>query len=167
MSVKRMTTHEVLERIARERALLDRAIRSLGQGTTTVPVTEEGWTAKDVVAHLIHWASQIAFGLGAQLEPPPYVVDATDRPSGDDEWNARAVAYWRTHPFETVKAEFDRVVDTLRAQIGKRTDAEMNATDAIPWAGARPLWQQIGSETFEHWPEHAAAIERAAAQGVR
>jgi hypothetical protein len=38
----------------------------------------------------------------------------------------------------------------------------MNATDAIPWAGARPLWQFIGADTFLHeWPVHASQIETA------
>ena len=35
----------------------------------------------------------------------------------------------------------------------------MNATDAIPWAGNRPLWQFIGGDTFLHWPLHAEGIE--------
>jgi len=37
----------------------------------------------------------------------------------------------------------------------------MNATDAIPWVKDRPLWLQIADETFEHWPAHAADLERA------
>jgi hypothetical protein len=37
----------------------------------------------------------------------------------------------------------------------------MLATDAIPWGGGQPLWEQIGGETFAHWPRHTAAIEGA------
>jgi len=161
MTERRKTTQEVVDGIARERARLDEELRSLGKGVSTTHVTAEGWTAKDVVGHLIHWASQIAFALGAKLEPPSYVVNAKDRPSGDDEWNARAVAHYRDWPFEKVKAKFDHVVDALVEQIRKRSDDQMNATDQIPWAGARPLWQQIESETTAHWPHHADDIVRA------
>ena len=42
-----------------------------------------------------------------------------------------------------------------------RSDADM-LVSGIPWdERKRPLWQQIGSETFNHWPEHTADIERA------
>jgi hypothetical protein len=105
-------------------------------------------------------------GLGATLEPPSYVVHAKDRPSGDAEWNARASAHHRDWPCEKVKAEFDHVEDALLEQIRERSGDQMNATDQIPWAGARPLWQQIASETYAHWPRHAADSV-AAASGVR
>jgi len=109
------------------------------QSVSTAKVTEE-WTAKDALAHMIHWAGQIAFGMGAPLETPAWVVGETGRPS-DDEWNRRE-------------------------RINQRTNDQMNATDAIPWGGDRPLWKQIASETYAHWPGHSANIERAAKAGV-
>jgi uncharacterized protein (TIGR03083 family) len=157
---KTMTTQQVLEAIARERRRLDDAVRAMGPGASTVPLTAEGWTTKDVLGHCIHWASQIAFGLGAKLEPPDYVANAKDRPAVD-EWNARAVRHYRSLSFDQVKAELDRVVDALIAQVRKKTDAEMSATDTLPYAAPEPLWQQIANETFEHWPEHADDIARA------
>ena len=162
MSEKRVTTQEVLDAIARERRRLIEAIAALGPGAMTVPVNDGGWTAKDVLAHLIHWAGQIAWALGAPLHAPAYLEGVSGKPSGDDAWNALAVAHYRDLSLERVRGEFDFVVDALIAQIRKRTNEQMNASDQIPWAGARPLWQQIGSETFEHWPAHAQDIERAA-----
>ena len=159
--MKTMTTRQVLEAIARERERLDDAVQTMGPGASTIPVTADGWTTKDVLGHCIHWASQLAFGLGAKLEPPDYVVKSQDRPPVD-EWNARAVKHYRSLSFEEVKAELDRVVDAVIAQAGKRSDGEMNATNALPYAAPEPLWQQIANETFEHWPEHANDITRAA-----
>jgi len=159
MNEQRVSTAEVLDAIARERRRLMAAVRALGDRATTAKVTE-GWTAKDAVAHMIHWAGQIAFGLGARLDMPPWVVGETGRPSGD-EWNRRVVAHYGDATLERVVADFDRVVDALIERVGERTNDQMNATDAIPWGGDRPLWQQIASETYEHWPKHSADIERA------
>jgi hypothetical protein len=161
MTESRVTTAAVVAAIARERARLDAALAALGSNAANAKITPEGWTAKDMLGHMIHWAGQIAFGLGAKIEPPPYAVDVTGRPS-QDEWNSRAVAHWRDVPFDTVKSEFGRVVDAIVEQVRKRKDDQMNATNQIPWAGARPLWRQIASETYEHWPPHADDIERAA-----
>jgi hypothetical protein len=176
MNETRMTTAEVLDAIAREWARLMKAIDTLGTDASHTPVTEEGWTAKDALAHLIHWATQIAFGLGAQVQPPAYMleerrrrelagVDTTKMPTGEES-NALAVAHYRDVPLAEVRAELTRLMEAIVERARLRTDEEMNATDAIPFAGARPLWQQIGGDTFLHWPVHAAAIERAALRHV-
>lgn len=159
-----MKSQEVLDAIARERARLLDAVDALGPRASTVFVTEEdGWTAKDVLAHLIHYAGQVAFGLGAQLEPPAYVLAETNQLSGQ-EWNERAVAFWSDSSLDDVRAEFESNVDLLVERVRTKTDDDMLATDAIPWPGeTRPLWQFIGYDTFLHeWPAHAEQIERAA-----
>lgn len=158
-----MKTAEVLEGVTRERTRLLAAVDALGARATTVFVTEEdGWTAKDVLAHLIHYLGQIAFGLGAKLEPPAYVAGVTERLSAQ-EWNDRAVAFWRDEPMTEVRAEFERVADLLVDRIRLLSDEEMLATDTVPWAPGRPLWQFVGADTFLYeWPAHAQQIETAA-----
>jgi hypothetical protein len=156
-----MTTAEVIAAVARERQRLMAAVDALGPRALTLAVTPEGWTAKDVLGHCIHWVGQIAFGVGAQVTPPGYLTGVPGRPSGE-EWNAMAVAYFRDASLADVRADLDQKLDALLAKAATLTDAEMNATDTIPWAGPRPLWNKIGSETFLHWPSHVADIERAA-----
>ncbi len=165
-----MKQAEVLDAITRERTRLAAAIDALGDGATTLPVTDEGWTAKDVLAHLIHWETQVAFGLGAQVGPPAYMMQERERrkreglpdtmPTGDES-NALAVAYYRDRPLPDVRATFDDLATKITDRIQLRSDAGMLKTDAVPWAPGRPLWQFIAGDTFEHWPIHAEAIERA------
>ncbi len=159
-----MRTDEVVDRLVRERACLLEAVAELGDGASTVSVTEEGgWTAKDVLAHLVHYAGQIAFGLGAPERPPAYVVGVSERLTGQ-EWNERAVAFRHDCTVDEVRSEFERITDVVIRFAGQRTDDEMNAVDAIPWAGERPLWQIIGGDTFlDEWPAHTRQIEAAAA----
>ena len=156
---KRMTTEQVLEAIARERRRLIAAVDALGADATRAHVTEE-WTAKDVLAHCVHWVGQIAFGLGAPLEPPAWVVGVEGRPTGE-EWNKRVVDHHRALTLDQMKREFDRYVDHLVGRVSTLTDDEMNATDKIAWDPGHALWQQLGAETFTHWPEHSLQIERA------
>ena len=163
MDGKRMTSPEVSDAVTRERGRLMAAIRAMGDDASTLPVTDEGWTAKDVLAHCIHWVGQIAFGMGARMEQPAWVAGVEGRPSADD-WNARVVSYYRSASLEQVIKDFDRAADALMQETRARSDEQINATDAIPWGGDRPLWQQIGAETFDHWPEHTAAIEQATAK---
>ncbi len=166
----RMPTADVLDAIARERLRLLAAVDALGARAATATITEEGWTAKDVLAHLIHWATQIAFGLGATVQPPVYMLEErqrrklaglSDEMPSSDESNALAVAHFHERPLAEVRATFERVVTALVERTRLRSDDEMNAVDAIPWAGKRPLWEFIGSDTFMHWPVHSEGVERA------
>jgi hypothetical protein len=152
-----MTSAEVVETLRREYDRLMGAIESVGPDAVVSP---EGWTAKDVLAHCIHWAAQPAKGMGAALEPPSYVIGVDGPSLSTDEWNARAVAHHKGRSFDEVRAEFDAIVDALIEQASMRTDDEMLATDTLPWAGARPLWNKIGTETFLHWPAHTEQISR-------
>jgi hypothetical protein len=156
---KRMTTQQVIEAIALERRRLMAAVEALGADATRARVTDE-WTAKDVLAHCVHWVGQIALGLGAPLEQPAWVAGVQGRPTGE-EWNTRVVEHHRAVTLDQMIREFDRYVDHLIARIAELTDDQMNATDLIAWDLGHQLWRQIGSETFEHWPEHSLQIERA------
>ena len=159
MEPGRMTTQAVLDAITREREKLGAAIDRAGDRATTLAVTGE-WTAQDVLAHLVHYAGQIAFGVGAPMHPPPWVEGVTQRLSGD-QWSARAVAHYKGMSLAEVRRDLNTVVDALVARLRTRSDEQMNATDAIPWAEPRALWRQVGAETFLHWPVHVVDIERA------
>ncbi len=169
-----MNTDEVIESIERERARLLAGVDAFGQGASTVTVTAEGWTAKDVLAHLIHWATQVAWGLGATVPPPVYMqrererrrlAGESDRMPTGEESNALAVAYYAPISAEEVRATFERLVDAIIERTRTRSDDEMAATDAVPWARGRPLWEFIGGDTFLHWPVHTDDLERAAGGG--
>ncbi len=156
-----MTAREVLDAIARERARLLDAVDALGEEAAIVAVTAEGWKAKDVLAHCIHWEGQVAFGLGAAIKPPAYVAETPGRPSSD-EWNALAVAFYRHLPLPDVRAEHERIIGLIVEKARALSDEAMRATGSVPWAPERPLWRFIGGDTFLHWPQHSEAIERAA-----
>jgi hypothetical protein len=166
-----MTTAEVVEAIGRERQRLYAALDALGSRASSLEVTGEGWTAKDTLAHLIHWSTAVAYGLGVDVAQPVYMVAERMRrkaaglpdtmPTGEES-NALAVAHFREVPLPDVRAQFDQLVESIIERVRERTDDEINATHTIPWARPRPLWQFVGGDTFLHWPAHSEMIERAA-----
>lgn len=62
---------EVLEAVRRERGRLLAAVDALGERATSVAVTTEGWTAKDVLAHLMHWQPRCRLRSGWQWSLRP------------------------------------------------------------------------------------------------
>ena len=158
-----MTRDELLDGLHRERTRLLAAFDGLGNAVDTTHVTEPGgWTGKDVLAHLIHYAGQIAFGLGARLTPPKYVLEANGQLSGQ-EWNERAVAFWEDASPSDVRTQFVHDSDLLIEHAGRLTDEQLaaDAKDLVPWAGDGTLWRFVGYDTFVHeWPAHADQMER-------
>jgi hypothetical protein len=162
MEPEEMTTAEVLEALTKGRADFMRSVEALGPMVSSLPVTEEGWSAKDLVAIAAHHAGDVAGGLHPET-PPEYVRAVTERLSLE-EWHDRAVRYWKEAPLAEVWAEFDRWLDRLVSTVRSRSDDQMRATDAVPWAGERPLWQIIGRETFLYvWPTYIARMDQARA----
>lgn len=165
-----MTVGEVLEALHLERTRLLDAVDALGADAETIWVTEpDGWTAKDILGHLIHYDGQIAFALGAEGDgPPEYVLGVTERLSGQ-EWNKRAVAFYRSWALADVREAFVRNADMIAERVALLTDPDLLATDRVPWPDeTRPLWQFIGHDTFLYeCPAHAEQIERAASRQKR
>lgn len=163
----------VVEGLKRERARLLAAFDALGPRAETAWVTEpHGWTAKDVLAHLIHYNGQIAFGIGAvrtddRAGPPAYVIGVTERLSGQ-EWSDRAVAYWRDFTVDEVRAEFVTNAEMIEERVAMLSDDELAAPskNTVPWDHFdRTLADFIGHDTFLiEWPAHADQMERAAAR---
>jgi hypothetical protein len=60
-----------------------------------------------------------------------------------------------------MRARFGELVDTIVERVEERSDEQMAAAGAIPWAPQRVLWQFVAGDTFVHWPHHSEAIERA------
>jgi hypothetical protein len=163
MAAKRMTRDEVVAAVERERARLVELVQRLAREAETRPVTEGGWTARDVLAHCIHWVGQLAFGLGATREPPPYVTEAGSARLPADEWNRRVVESYADVPLDRVLADFDGATDAVLERVRLMSDDDVNASGRLPWAPDEALWESIASETFGHWPDHSADLERALA----
>lgn len=153
----RMTRDQVLEAIDREYERLLTLVDRLEGEAETRPVTEGGWTAKDVLAHCVLWVRALAFGLGAEVDLPDWAK--RDRPPTDEQ-NRRYVEQYRDVPMDRVRKDLDAAVRTVVDRIRTKSDDELNVS-GIPWAPDDPLWQSVSNETFGHWPEHSEDLERA------
>jgi hypothetical protein len=162
VSADTMTAQQLVDAIQDARARLLAAVDALGASASIVAVTDEGWSAKDVLAHQIHYREQVAVALGAPIQPPAYVLAAASRRPSGDEWNALAVAHYGDQPLPDIRACWESLADVILEHTRTRSDGEMAATGAVAWAADRPLWQFIAGDTFMHWFLHASAIEAAA-----
>jgi hypothetical protein len=162
-----MNKHEVIEKIVLERARLLDVVDQLGADAEKRTVTEEGWTAKDVLAHCVHWVGQIAFGVGAPVHPPAWIEGVDPAKVDGEGWNRRAVEHYRAMPLAIVRRDFEHVVDATLDRIRRRDDIDYDAraNTVFPWIKSDvPVSKAIAGETWDHWPEHSAQLQRALAR---
>lgn len=110
-------------------------------------LTEDGWTRKQMLAHIAVWHDLTTERLGKLiLSGKP--VTLTDQP---DAINARAARTAIGKTAGEVLGDIDGTFNRLRRQVQRLTDKQLVAHDY--WAA-----QIIAGNTFEHYAEHMADV---------
>jgi hypothetical protein len=113
----------------------------------------DGWTRKDVLAHVEWWnvhSAAVAEGVRSGVDPYP----GGDEPWDPDAWNARILAENRDRTADDVRrgeaASFARLV----AAVDGATDEELFGENPHPWLDGT-LAETIAEDSTLHYPDHA------------
>jgi hypothetical protein len=156
------TKLEVLALIRRERDRLEAAIARLPEKRRAVPLLDDGWSVKDVMAHVADWESYVC----RRLEPrsrgdTPEVWDNADAA------NALIYAANRDKPLGEVDAGFRSAFDRTWRLIEGLSKADLlddSRRERVIGAWPSPVWLHVASNTWLHYAEHTEALERATLQ---
>jgi hypothetical protein len=111
----------------------------------------EGWTRKDVLAHVAWWHDHSA-GVIETLRAGGVPYDASTWDV--DGWNARTLAQSRDREAADVRAAEAASFARLVAAVGAATPEELFAPDHFAWMEGRVLGDTVAADSFEHYPEH-------------
>jgi hypothetical protein len=113
----------------------------------------DGWTRKDVLAHVEWWnvhSADVVEAVRTGIDPYPGDDDAWD----PDAWNARILAENRDRTPDDVRrgeaASFARLV----AAVEGATDAELFGEDPHPWLDGTAA-ETVAEDSTLHYPDHA------------
>jgi hypothetical protein len=116
----------------------------------------DGWTRKDVLAHVEWWhrnSAAMVAGVHSGVDPHP----ATDEPFDLDRLNARVLAESRDRSCDDVRGGEARSFEALVAAVEAATDEELFAVDPRPWLHGT-LAEVIAGDSTLHYPDHAAHL---------
>jgi len=112
----------------------------------------DGWTRKDVLAHVEWWnvhSAAVVEGVRTGIDPYP----GGDEPWDPDAWNARILAENRDRTPDDVRrgeaASFARLVAAVEAA----TDAELFGEDPHPWLDGTAA-ETVAEDSTLHYPDH-------------
>ncbi len=139
---------ELVKQIKQQHAALDAVLARISAPVADSKRILGGWTARELLAHLIGWQLLACEVLRA-------IHDGTPVPAASEEndFNALSVARWSQAGWDDMRRLFSIVNDALLA-----TARHLNAS---AWQDSRvPGW--LRGSTINHYRIHATDFERAA-----
>jgi uncharacterized damage-inducible protein DinB len=148
----RKTRDDVLRLVGDSRAELEAALARVPAERFEEPLLDGGWTVKDLLAHVTYWEWAFLSNIG---EPPPPVPRQDDV----DVTNRAVYEFNRARPLADVRREFE---STHRRLLERISEFDHDAINSRPMEDRETVvWQFVAGETWEHYPEHIAQLERA------
>jgi len=154
---------ELMERIEREWTALQRAIEGLDDAQMSAP-DAGGWSIKDNLAHLAAWEGFMR--LHYLRDMPPHEAMGVDRVTfeqvDEDGLNAILFERNRTRSMADVLARLNRTHADVLADLEPMSFADLAKQRFPDDPDARPLMDWVIGNTYEHYREHRASIEKLA-----
>jgi hypothetical protein len=149
----------LLAAIRRERVLLDALLAPLDDAQMLAPARDDGWSPKDVLAHITAWERRLLTWLqrwrttGSPQRPEPGITFADESVLNERDYLAA-----KDTPVADVWSDADVSYRALLGAVEMLSDADL---EDQPEGEDGPSWSWIiGANTHEHYKEHRQEIER-------
>jgi len=151
-----MTRDELVAAIRRDRAALDAVIARVPEGRLTEAVLDDGWSVKDVLAHITAWEQLCLKWMrtGTRRE----LTAGDELGEQVDALNAQLYADNRMRGLDDVRDAYVRSCDEIVTAAEALSDEQLAANPA--WAPHAQLWQIVSANSDEHYREHIEQISR-------
>jgi hypothetical protein len=120
--------------------------------------TADGWSVKDILAHLTRWEAEL-IKLLWQLSQGQRPITVHFTGPTVDEVNDRWLAEDRTRPLERILEDFRGVRRQTIRRVESFTDTELSDTQRYSWLEGKSLSEWVAEDTFRHEAEHLPQIE--------
>jgi uncharacterized protein (TIGR03083 family) len=145
-----MTREELLQHIDAGRAELEAVLAQIPAERMTDPALPNGWSVKDLVAHLAAW-EQRAGDLSHILAAGREVEDGV---SDFNEFNARVYIENRERSLEDVLRTEPEAFLRLRNVAEKFSETDLFDPARFAFLDGMPLMQLIANNSYGHYEEH-------------
>ena len=164
----------LLARMRAERAIWDGLIAALPDAILTLTALPDGWSVKDLMAHIAAYEQWTA----AQIIAASNGRTATDRelygverlPDGAANWgvdqqNAAIYAQYKGVPLAEVTAFANRAFADLVTAVAAVPEDDLHRAGAQAWTGRMTLLEVVPAQSYEHYQQHIDDL-RAVVTGV-
>lgn len=152
-----MTKDEVLKALDDSRHEFLTVIDGLTEAQLQEPGVNGDWSIKDIMYHVSLWEAELVTLLWqASNGGIPTSVHFTQ--SDINQTNLQWFLQGKFRQLEAVRLDFEGVRKQTKRRIRDFSDKDLNNPQRFIWQHGDPLWEWIGSNSFQHKREHTAQI---------
>jgi hypothetical protein len=154
---------ELLTRMRAERAVWDGLIAALPAPILTLNVLPNGWSVKDLIAHVAAYekwtAAQIAAASAGRIPTDCELYGMERLPPEAAGWdvdqqNAAIYEQYKDVPLAAVLALAQRAFADLLAAVVAVPEEDLGRSGAQSWTGHMTLLELVPAQAYEHYHQH-------------
>jgi hypothetical protein len=155
---------EIAARVAASHDRLLEAVSLLTYEQLQAPVLANGWSVKDVLAHLAFWDQRLLHAVEPEGGPqvsrltPPLIADIPYNEQWLTTVNARIYALNQGRDLAEVRAEFDATRRRLLVVAASLSPQDVSDLDGMTAPLGEPFSTMLLG-AYEHYEEHAEELE--------
>ncbi|HUS14404.1 MAG TPA: ClbS/DfsB family four-helix bundle protein [Chloroflexia bacterium] len=157
------TKAELLARMHAGRAEWDALLGQVPEERLTEPALADGWSLKDLIAHVSAYEQWTADQLRAAGRGEREMVIRPQDPPADEPYdmnanNARIYAANRDRPLAEVLAESPLAFQALVDAIEALPEDLLTGPDRVAWTRGGSLLDIVPEQSYDHYAQHAADV---------
>lgn len=160
------TKNELLEKIIEERKLFYKPLDVIGRDVSIyhsdLPILQDGWSVKDVIAHITEWELAMIRCLNTSLRGD--IPNQIPFELSDDEVDQINAAYYQQNKRKPLGQVIDKfqdsyllILDTVR----RASEDDFFDPQRFDWLEGKSFWPIVAANTCWHYQEHRTIIEKA------
>jgi hypothetical protein len=133
------------------------ALEGLTDAEMTEPLSEGGWSVKEILYHLTRWEAELVkllWEAGQGVKPTTMHFTQVDVDDTNAVWHKDA----KLRALDRVLDDFHAVRNQTLLRVEAFSERDLTDPGRYPWAKGRALCEWIVSDSFEHEAEHEAQI---------
>lgn len=149
---------ELLEEIQTEWELLEVLLMELDEEQMLDTRAQNGWSVKDILAHITFWERLALDRLYAGRDGKPMQIELVG--SWDvDGLNMQTYTENKDRPLDEVLADTQDIHSELMNVLEGSEAGFIEGPLPFDWAQGTPVWRFVGENTSWHYKEHRQALE--------
>lgn len=161
-----MSKSQLIMEIQSEREQLEETLAQIDQERLTEPGAQDGWSVKDILAHIVAWETLMVGWVETTLRGDDPQVSFQDETWDLDQFNEGLYQENRHKPLEQVLAEFHASYPRALGVAQAVPEEDLFDPHRFPWRAGKPLWQLVAGNTSYHYKEHNQALRAWLEKGI-
>ena len=140
-------------------AALEEILAPLDKTQMTTREVIDGWSIKDILAHIASWHHRLLTWLDAAIRNVEPAISGPDSVEEMDALNAQFYQENKSRPLDEVLTEFRTTHQQIMDIIQVMREEDLISPQRFAWTQGSPLWQLVAGDTYEHYQEHRKQIQ--------